>query len=155
MKVHTFPQCCGAGVLILEHLTGKGKEADFALIKEWIYYAKRNGYYMYDYPNDYEGEAGNPMSSKAVLGSKTDKKKWTGRTWGMLLAITNPSQEEIATRLEEFGFKELMKVHNPVYSGEKHNIRLWGLDLNKYKKGDFQPIPETQPAATGTTTNVT
>lgn len=140
--VHTFPRCCGAGVLILEHLTGKGKEADLEFIKSWVYYARRNGYRMYDFPGEYEGESGNPMSSKAVLDGPTDKKAWkTRNSWGMLLAITNPGREEMAERLKDFGFKELFKTHNPVYSSN-HPITLWGLDLNDYPESKLKPATE-------------
>lgn len=133
MKVHTFPKCCGAGVLIIEHLTGKGKEADLELIKSHVAYAKRNGYRMYDFPQDYGGTTGNPMSSQAVLGGPTDRKDWAPtNSWGMLLAITNPGQREAAERLKDFGFKKLMVTHNPVYYGNKHQIILWGLDMNEY-----------------------
>lgn len=146
MRVNTFPQCCGAGVLVLEHLTGKGKEADIELIRSWVYYARRNGYRMYDFPNEYDGK--DSLSSKAVIGGKGDQQKWSTRnSWGMLLAMTSPGQDEIGKRLKEFGFVELMKTHNPVYSGSKHFIHLWGLDLNKFKEEDLKPkVAETEKA---------
>ena len=138
--VHTFPLCCGAGVLILEHLTGKGEEADLELIKSWVYYARRNGYRMYDFPEHYNGKRGDPMSSKAIMGDSTDLQAWnTHNSWGMLLAITNPGREEIGERLKDFGFKELLKTHNPVYSSRSHKITLWGLDLNDFKEADLKP----------------
>lgn len=137
MRAEIFPKCCGAGVLIIEHLTGKGKEEDMKLIRTWIDYVRRNGYYMYDFPQDYQGKSGDPKSSVAALGGpgdKTDPKTW--RSWGMCLAITNPGQTEAAQRLEEFGFKLLMDTHNPVYgkitpgTPGHHHIKLWGLDMN-------------------------
>lgn len=156
MKVEIFPKCCGAGVLILEHLTGKGEAADLELIRNWVGYAKRNGYHMYDFPQNYDGKSGDPKSSVAVLGGPTDRQTWERRSsWGMLLAITSPGQEEAAQRLRQFGFKELFKVWNPVYSDKNHKITLWGLDMNDYTEAQLrgdQPLSTENPFATMTGT---
>lgn len=145
MLVHTFPRCCGVGVLILEHLTGKGKEADLKFIKSWMYYAKRNGYRMYDFPTEYDGVHGNPMSSKAVIGGKGDQPKMhKNNGWGMLLAITNPGREECGERLKDLGWKVLLTTHNPAYSALSHKIVLWGIDLNDLTEAQLKP--KTQEA---------
>lgn len=96
---------------------------------------------MYDFPNEYEAQAGNRnhMDSKAVLGSATDKQEWVKRnSWGMLVAMTSPGQESVAQRLEEFGFQKLMTTSNPVYSNASHKIILWGLDITKYTQADLE-----------------
>jgi hypothetical protein len=155
MKVKCFPQCCGAGVLIELVLTGKGKEADFDLIKEWIAYARRNGYRMYDFPNEYEAQSGNKhhMDSKAVLNGPTDKKEWVRHNgWGMLVAMTSPGQAGVAQRLEEFGFQKLMETPNPVYSSASHKIILWGLDISKYTEEDLETSAQKKSKALVPTT---
>ena len=134
MIVRTFPKCCGAGVLIIEHLTGKGKEADMELIKSWVAYSKRNGYRMYDFPQEFGGTRGDYMSAKAVIGGPGDQK--SGTSWGMLLAITTPGMKEAESRLIEFGFEKLMTTHNPIMS---HKINLLGLDLNKVTSTMLEP----------------
>jgi hypothetical protein len=136
MRAEIFPKCCGAGVLVIEHLTGKGKEEDKKLLRSWIDYIRRNGYYMYDFPQEYQGKSGDPKSSIAAIGGPGDRKPESGRSWGICLAITNPGQGEAAALLEEFGFKLLMDTHNPVYgkippgTEGTHKIKLWGLDMN-------------------------
>ena len=147
MRVQCFPQCCGAGVLVIEHLTGKGKEADLEFIKSWVYYARRNGYRMYDFPGEYGAQSGNThhMDSKSVMGGLGDQKIFsTHNSWGMLLAITNPSMAEAGERLQDFGFKEIFRTHNPVYGGKhlkggSHPIVLWGLDLNDLTEAELKP----------------
>lgn len=154
MRVHTFPLCCGAGVLMLEHLTGKGKAEDLKLIKDWIGYAKRNGYRMYDFPGEYEGTPHDPMTSKAVLNSDTDKKTWFRRnSWGMLLAITNPDQWQEEELLKEVGFSKLFTTNNPVYGTSGHDIVLWGLDLNKVTKESLEFDPKTAKVTPYTSSN--
>src|SRR6267142_314936 len=156
MIVEIFPRCCGAGVLILEHLTGQGEKADLEFIKSWVYYARRNGYRHYDFPEDYGGQSGKPGSGKAIQDGAGDQKRWSEHnSWGMLLAMTNPGQKEIGKRLLQFGFKELMQTHNPVYGnwveGKKHPhwITLYGLDMNPLteamlKPGSAYPLEESK-----------
>lgn len=147
MIVHTFPRCCGAGVLIIESMTGRGETADLELIKRWVAFAKRNGFRMYDYCYEYTGTDGRggkngPMSSIAVIDGPGDQKEWNPRySWGMLLAMTNPSQTEAASRLEKFGFTKLMTTTNPWYSVQPHNITLWGLDLNTITREMLETVP--------------
>lgn len=155
MKVKCFPQCCGAGVLLELHLTGKGKEADFDLIKEWIAYSRRNGYRMYDFPEEYGSKVGNQnhMESQAVLHGETDKKEWKRRNgWGMLVAMTSPGQEHIGQRLQEFGFKELLSTVNPVYSDTSHKITLWGMDISKFTESDLETTAQKRAKALVATT---
>src|SRR5437762_2100911 len=89
------------------------------LIKQWVYYARRNGYRMYDFTEDYDGKPNGqrgPSDCVTVIGGKGDRKEWSEHnSWGMLLAITNPGQTEIGKRLAKFGFKALLTTHNPVY----------------------------------------
>lgn len=137
MRVHTFPRCCGAGVLIIEHLTGKGKEADREYIKSWLYYSKRNGYRMYDFPQEYGGVVGNPDSSLSVIGGKGDQPTYVPRNgWGVLTAITTPHMKEAAELLKEFGFKDVITAHNPVMG---HKITLWVVDLNTITEKELLP----------------
>lgn len=135
MRVHTFPGCCGAGILIFDHLTGLGKESDFEAIKKWIYFAKRNGFRMYDHPGEYDSKVrGITSVSNPEIGQKTLVSR---NGWGMLTAITAPHQKEIEERLKEFGeylgdkkhtFKPLLITESPFYGGN-HPITLWGLDI--------------------------
>lgn len=142
MYVTTFPGCCGAGVLVIEHLTGKGKEADFNEIKKWIAYGKRNGLAMYDRPESFGGKSRNgtdlphPYTGRVEIGGKGDEGNGSG--WGMLLAITAPRNVEAAKRLEEFGFTKMFETHNPVYSSMKHTIVLWGLDIARLGPKDLK-----------------
>lgn len=145
MKVQTFPQCCGAGVLIIDSLTGRGEKADLDLIRQWVYYARRNGFRMFDYFYEYGGEHG-AGSGKAIIGGPGDQTTWNPRnSWGMLLAITSPGQTEAGQRLEQFGFKKLFETINPFYNKKDHLITLWGLDLNKYTEAMLQPESESTP----------
>jgi len=153
--VQTFPKCCGAGVLVIEHLTGKGEAADLELIKQYVSYARRNGYRMYDFPQEY-GAGPDVQAGAAIigtLGGKGDQSQWnTHNSWGMLLAITDPSRKEAGKRLAQFGFKELLTTNNPVYYGQPHPITLWGLDLNQLKKEDLAPAKPENPFVTMTGT---
>jgi len=153
--VQTFPKCCGAGVLVIEHLTGKGEAADLELIKSYVYFARRNGYRMYDFPQEY-GAANDVQAGASIIGRigcKGDQPGWnTHNSWGMLLAITNPGREEAGKRLKQLGFQELLTTNNPVYNGQNHPITLWGLDLNKIKQEDLKPIELGNPFATMTGT---
>ncbi|SRR5258706_1019632 len=144
MRVETFPQCCGAGVLVIDNLTGKGEKADLELIKSYMAFAKRNGYRMYDFPEEYNGVYGEPRSSKSLIGGTGDRKRWeSGNSWGMLLAITCPNQREAGQRLQQLGFKELFQTINPFYHSRYHKIILWGIDLTTYTPTMLMPdIPE-------------
>jgi len=137
MYVECFPKCCGAGVLVIEHLTGKGEKEDWEEFKRYIYYAKRNGYRMYDFPTEYGGVQYQPRTSKSVIGGKGDQKtlqKTNG--WGMLLAITTPNLHEAAKRMKQLGFENLLTTHNPIMG---HSITLWGLNLNKITEAQVKP----------------
>jgi hypothetical protein len=96
---------------------------------------------MYDFPTEYEGKSGDPMSSKAVLNGPTDKKDWRDKnSWGMLLAMTNPGMgRTVEPRLEKFGFTRVFTTRNPVYSNINHKIHLWALDITTFTEEMLKP----------------
>lgn len=156
MYLHTFPGCCGAGILVVQHLTGKGEVADYEEFKRWIYFARRNGFRMYDYFSTYGGTSRGITQINSLDNPGDQKTLNYSSGWGMLLVITTIHQKEIETRIEglgkylgdekKYGFIRLpMDTPNP-YSGGYIKLHLWGLDLTKHPEEILKP-KELTPVA--------
>lgn len=61
------------------------------------------------------------------------------KQWGMLHAITNQNQKNIAQMLEKIGFVKGVVVTNPVHA-DRTTITQWTFDLHKYDPGPAIPV---------------
>jgi len=107
MQLEKIANSCGAG--FLAGLYSSYTEANLKTMREQIIRAKREGL-----------EIWNDMYKKGCT--------YPSKSWGMLLALTSPTQNVSCSFLQKFGFKKLTVFNNPIHNSE---LTLWGLDLNK------------------------